>query len=32
MIFVALLVGVFIGLVFGMAIQWVFDLPQDYRR
>jgi hypothetical protein len=28
----ALLIGIAIGLVFGMVIQWIADLPRDYRR
>jgi len=28
----AFLVGVLLGLVAGMAIQWVLDLPDEYRR
>lgn len=28
----ALLVGIAIGFVFGMVVQWVADLPREYRR
>lgn len=28
----AILVGVAIGFVFGMALQWVIDLPRELRR
>jgi hypothetical protein len=26
------LLGVLVGLVVGMAVQWVADLPREYRR
>ncbi len=29
---VAFLVGLALGIVFGMAAQWAIDLPKDYRR
>jgi len=29
---IAILVGVAIGFVFGMIVQWVADLPREYRR
>jgi len=27
-----ILIGVAVGFVFGMVVQWVCDLPQEYRR
>jgi uncharacterized membrane protein SpoIIM required for sporulation len=29
---ITFLAGVFLGLIVGMVIQWVSDLPKEYRR